>query len=238
MIQPNSLLQGDCLDIMRDIPDGSIDLIATDPPYRVTTRGGCVNTMSGYWINEKTRKGKIFDNNDIDIEEYLPEFYRVLTDNAHCYIMCNNLNLPRFFEVISKSKFHFVKLLVWNKVTAICGRYYMGQVEHIFMLRKGKDKPINDCGTPDLLTFPNVKDKNADGSNIHDSQKPVGLFQTFIINSTERGGVILDPFCGSGTTAIAAIREKRNYICIEKDPHFYEVARKRIDNELRQPTLF
>lgn len=237
MIQPNSLLQGDCLDIMRDIPDGSIDLIATDPPYKTTARGNAGNS-GGMLQKDINKKGMVFEHNDTDIEDYLPEFYRVLKDGSHCYIMCNHTNITHFLNVIGNSLFHFVKCLIWDKGNKIMGTMYMNCFEYVLFLWKGYARQINNCGTPDLLTFPNVKDKNADGSNIHDSQKPVGLFQTFIINSTERGGVILDPFCGSGTTAIAAIREKRNYICIEKDPHFYEVARKRIDNELRQPTLF
>ncbi|MGN1155376.1 MAG: DNA methyltransferase [Agathobacter sp.] len=150
---------------MKSIQDGSIDLIVTDPPYRITKRGSN-GTMSGYWTNDITKKGKIFEENDIEIEDYLGEFHRILKDRSHCYIMSNNLNLPHFFYVISKSKFNFVKLLVWDKCSKISGRYYMGQVEHIFLLRKGGDKPINDCGTSDLLSFPNKKDKNYIGGGI------------------------------------------------------------------------
>lgn len=237
MLEINQIYNGDCLQIMSQIPDGSIDLIVTDPPYKLTQRGQS-GTMSGYWATDAARKGTVFEHNNIEIEQYLPKFYRILKDDAHCYIMCNNLNMPHFFDVIGKSGFHFVKLLVWDKQTKICGKYYMGQVEHIFFLRKGKDKPINDCGTSDLLTFHNVKDKNADGSNIHDSQKPIGLMQTLIRNSSNEGDIILEPFAGSGTTCIAALREKRKYIGIELDQHFYEVAKKRIETELSQPKLF
>jgi site-specific DNA-methyltransferase (adenine-specific)/modification methylase len=81
-------------------------------------------------------------------------------------------------------------------------------------------------------------EKEHDGNQWHPTQKPVELIRYLIRTYTNEGETVLDNCCGSGTTAIAAIREKRNYICIEKDPHFYEVARKRIDNELRQPTLF
>ena len=162
--------------------------------------------MSGFMTNQQSRQGRIFEHNDIDISEYLNEFYRVLKSDAHCYIMCNNINLPHFFAVISQSDFHFVKLLVWDKQNKICGKYYMGQVEHIFFLRKGCDKPINDCGCSDILSYPNVKQKNYDGTNVHDSQKPVNLFRRLILNSTEKGQTVLDPFVGSGTTAIAAIK--------------------------------
>lgn len=237
MLEINQIFNGDCLDLMKSIPDRSIDLIVTDPPYRLTQRGSS-GTMSGYWATDAARKGTVFEHNDIDISDYLPEFYRVLKDDAHCYIMCNNLNMPHFFEVIGKSEFHFIKLLVWDKQTKICGKYYMGQIEFIFFLRKGKDKPINDCGTSDLLSYPNKKEKNIDGSNIHDSQKPIGLMQTLIRNSSNEGDIVLEPFCGSGTTCIAALRENRKYIGIELDSKYYEVAKKRIETELQQLKLF
>lgn len=227
----------DALEGMRQIPDGSIDLIATDPPYKLTSRGSSGN-MSGYWTTDIAKQGKVFEHNDIEIEQYLPEFYRILKDDAHCYIMCNNVNLPHFFEVIGKSKFHFVKLLVWDKQSKICGRYYMGQVEHIFMLRKGKDKPINNCGTSDLLSFPSKRDKNADGSNIHNSQKPVGLMATLIENSTDKDEIVLDAFSGSGTTAIAALKLNRKYIGFEISQEYVDVANERIKNEVSQFSLF
>ena len=233
----DKIFNQDCIDGMKIIPDESIDLIVTDPPYKLTARGNS-GTMSGYWTNEITKKGKVFEENNVEIEDYLGEFYRILKDTSHCYIMCNNLNLPHFFEVISKSKFNFVKLLVWDKCTKICGKYYMGQVEHIFLLRKGGDKPINDCGTSDLLSFPNKKDKAYNGGNIHDSQKPIALFQTIIENSSKEGEIILDPFIGSGTCAIACMRTNRHYIGFELDKKYFALTNDRIRTEKQTFRLF
>ena len=233
----DKIFNQDCIDGMKIIPDESIDLIVTDPPYRLTARGNS-GTMSGYWTNDITKKGKVFEENNVEIEDYLGEFYRILKDTSHCYIMCNNLNLPHFFEVISKSKFNFVKLLVWDKCTKICGKYYMGQVEHIFLLRKGGDKPINDCGTSDLLSFSNKKDKAYNGVNIHDSQKPIGLFQTMIENSSKEGEIILDPFMGSGTCAIACMRSNRHYIGFELDKKYFDLTNERIRMEKQALRLF
>lgn len=233
----NSIYNEDCIAGMRTIPDNFVDLVVTDPPYKCTPRGGS-GTMSGYWTNSDTKKGRIFQHNDVEIEDYLPELFRVLKADAHCYIMCNNLNLPHFFDVINKSDFHFVKLLAWDKVNKICGRYYMGQIEHIIMLRKGNDKPINDCGLSDLLSYPNDKDKDVRGNNLHDSQKPTDLMRVLIYASSNEGDIVLDPFMGSGTTAVACIREKRNYIGYEIDKKYYNIACQRVDWEQRQLTLF
>ena len=232
VMEIDKIYNEDCLVGMKGIPDQSVDLIVTDPPYKLTPRGSS-GTMSGYWTNDITKKGKVFENNDVEIEDYLGEFYRILKDTSHCYIMCNNLNLPHFFEVISKSKFNFVKLLVWDKCTKICGKYYMGQVEHIFLLRKGGDKPINDCGTSDILAFPNKKDKAYNGENIHDSQKPIGLFQTMIENSSKEGEIILDPFMGSGSTVVAAKQKNRKGIGIDKEFDYCKLAMHRVLKETK-----
>lgn len=109
----NKIYNQDCLVGMKEIPDGSVDLIATDPPYKIMPKG-CSGTMSGYITTDKSKKGKIFEHNDIDIEQYLPEFYRVLKADSHCYIMTNNYNICHFLDVISKSDFHFVKCLIWD----------------------------------------------------------------------------------------------------------------------------
>lgn len=118
------------------------------------------------------------------------------------------------------------------------GTMYMNCFEYILFCWKGFQKPINMCGTADILKFPNIKTKSQDGTNIHDSQKPIGLMQTLIINSTNEGDVVLDSFLGSGTTAIAAIRSNRRYLGFEIDKKYYDVAQKRIDAEIRQLTLF
>ena len=237
MLEINQIYNGDCLELMKSIPDESIDLIVTDPPYKVTARGNAGNS-GGMLQKDINKKGMVFEHNNCDIEQYLPEFYRVLKDGSHCYIMCNHTNITHFLNVIDSSSFHFVKCLIWDKGNKIMGTMYMNCFEYILFLWKGFAKKINNCGTPDLLTFPNIKDKNADGSNIHDSQKPIGLMQTLIQNSSNVGDIVLEPFAGSGTTCIAALRENRKYIGIELDPHYYEVAKKRIETELSQPKLF
>ena len=225
------LIHGDCLVEMQNIPDKSIDLIVTDPPYRLTSRGSS-GTMSGYWASSLSKQGKVFENNDIDIEEYLPEFYRVLKDGTHCYIMTNQSNLPHFLNVISKSSFKFIKCLIWDKCNKICGRYYMNCFEYIIMLRKGRERTINDCGQGDILRVPNKKTKRNDGKNIHDSEKPITLMEILISNSSNEGDCILEPFMGSGSTGVACINTKRDFIGIELNEDYFKIAEERINNAI------
>lgn len=86
------LWHGDCLVRLKDLPSESVDLICTDPPYRITARGNAGNS-GGMLRAKQSMQGKIFEHNDIDPAEYAPEFYRVLKDGSHCYVMCNHTNL-------------------------------------------------------------------------------------------------------------------------------------------------
>ena len=86
--------------------------------------------------------------------------------------------------------------------------------------------------------FHNKKEKDSNGNNVHDSQKPVKLFQTMIENSSKEGEIVLDPFIGSGTAAIACIRANRHFIGFELDKKYFDISMQRIKQEQSQLKLF
>lgn len=222
----NEIINDDCRNIFPKIESDSIDLILTDPPYLITPRGSN-GTMGGMLTKKINKQGKVFKENNIKISEYLHEFYRILKDGTHCYIMCNHTNLIDFMYEIRLSKFHFVKSLIWDKCNKIAGQYYMNSFEYILMLRKGKGRPVNDCSVPDIIRCPNIKTK-INNENIHDSQKPCSLFELLINQSTKSGDIVLDPFIGSGTTALACLITNRKFIGIEKDVEYFNLSQNLI----------
>jgi site-specific DNA-methyltransferase (adenine-specific) len=205
-----------------------VDLIVTDPPYKVTTRGGYTNA-GGMMLDDKMRKGKVFKENTLTIKEWLPKLYDVLKETGHCYIMCNNKNLYPFLDAVNNTDFHLVKTMIWAKDNKIMSQAYMSQMEFILFLRKGKFVRINNCGTSDLLQYPNSKTKGEDGKPIHSTEKPINLMKVLIENSSKENEIVLDPFLGVGSTAIASKELNRNYIGIELDPQYYAVAVARVD---------
>jgi len=227
-VETDIIYSRDCLEVLKEIPDSSIDLIVTDPPYRVTSRGGA-SSMGGYWTTKNALSGRIFSNNDISCSQYMPEFYRVLKEKTILYIMCNNINLIEMLNVGTQCGFHFVKSIIWNKGNKICGRYYMGCYEYILMFRKGGDRPINDCSTPDILNIPIKKLKGEDGKNLHDTEKPVELMKILVGNSSNVNEVVFEPFMGIGSTVIAAKELGRHYIGCEIDEKYFKVAKNRLD---------
>lgn len=234
----NMLYNDDCITVLDNmIQNGdTVDMIFTDPPYRVTSRGNAGN--SGGMLQKKINKaGQVFEHNSIEIEDYLPKFYKVLKETGHCYIMTNHKNLTHFLKVIdewkdpvTKEGFHFIKSLIWDKGNKIMGQFYMNQFEYILFLRKGAGKKINNCGTSDLISIPNKKTKDETGKNIHDTEKPIDLCKILIENSSNPSETILDPFMGVGACGIAAKQLDRNFIGIELDSSYYEIAKSRIEN--------
>ena len=227
----NQIYNKDVLELMKTMSDESIDLIVTDPPYKVTARGNAGNS-GGMMQDKLSMQGKIFKHNDIKPSEYIPEFYRLLKDGSHCYIMTNHGNLHEMLNVAKESGFHFIKSLVWNKGNKIMGQYYMSQFEYILFFRKGRGKKINKCGTADILEIPNKKTKGEDGKNIHDTEKPVELMKVLIENSSNIDEVVFEPFMGVGSTIMACIELDRKYIGCEIEEKYYNIAKNRIENTI------
>lgn len=223
-----TLHNDDCLCVLKNIADQSIDLIVTDPPYRTTARGNAGNS-GGMLQKEINKRGRVFVHNNIVCSEYAAEFYRVLKDGSHCYVMSNHINLIEMLNTFTSCGFHFTKSLIWDKGNKIMGQYYMSQFEYVLFFRKGRAKRIANCGTSDIIAIPNRKTKDANGNNIHDTEKPVELMQILIENSSKFNDLILDPFMGSGSTGVACAKTHRNFIGIEIDKTYFDIARERVN---------
>lgn len=223
------LRYGDCLKAMKTIPDSSIDLVVTDCPYHIVS-GGCTNIPrkdepSGIFNRRNTftqvnaKSGKLFDNNDIKFKDWLPDVYRVLKDGTHCYIMINARNLKELQDEAEKVGFKFQNIIIWNKGNATPNRYYLNAYEMILMLRKGKAKNINNMGTKNIIDIKNIR-----GNKLHPTEKPVELNKIFIENSSNEGDLVLDPFMGAGSCGVACKELNRNFIGIEIDNKYYDIA--------------
>lgn len=212
----------DCLEYMKNIPDGSIDCIVTDPPYRVIS----------WWKPDRSKWApsgmlskndwKIFTHNDIIVSEYASEFYRVLKDRTHCYVMCNMMNLKEFIVEFERVWFYIHNLLVWEKNNVTPNKWYMKNCEYVLFMKKGKAKFINNCGSKQVHKFTNPSNK------LHPTEKPVELMELYIGNSSNEWDTVLDPFAWSLTTAVAAENTNRKWICIEKEQAYFDIGIKRL----------
>ena len=211
---------------MQEMPDESIDLIVTDPPYLMKYKTNYRKDTSHKFCSEISGD----DNPDL-IKTYIKECYRVLKNDSAVYMFCNFNKLEVFKSELERVGFNIKNMIVWVKNNWTAGDLkatYGKQYEVILYANKGR-RFINGTRLTDVWEFPRVSGKK----QLHQNQKPLELIKRCIEKSSEPGAVVFDGFMGSGTTAIACIDTDRHYIGYELDPEYYKVANNRIlDYEL------
>ena len=211
MLASNQIYLGDCLDLMGQIDDNSIDMIATDLPYGVLK---CkwdsiipfeplwYEYTRNCWVWHKTRPG------NFPLAKKQPMKY-------HEDVVVFGVKSPQYFPQMTKG----------NKIRK------KGKNEGYRGFNKGLENPVyldkeyKDSYPSSIQTFP-----HHNGGLIHPTQKPVSLFEYLIKTYTEEGDLVLDNCAGSGTTGVAALNTARDFLLIEKDPEYFKKAKERVES--------
>ena len=210
---------GDCLDLMKDIPDGSVDFVLTDIPY------DAVNRQS----NGLRKLDK--ENADIitfDLDSFLKEVLR-LCKNSIC-IFCGKEQFSKIYEFFA-SQNGTVRPVIWEKSnpSPMNGQHiYLSGVEMAVWFKKSGAKTFNAHCKNTVFKYPNGRSK------LHPTEKNYSLFRELILDNSNEGDIVFDPCIGSGTTAVAAVNTGRHYIGFELDPTYFEIACKRLDEAERK----
>lgn len=228
----------DCMDGFKNLPNESVDCVITDPPYRIKAGGvrnedgqlKSTSKIGNRWISNKgfscvCKDGDMFAN-DIDFSDWVPEVYRILKSQSHFYAMCNSLNSDKLRAEAEKVGFRFIDRIIWVKNNKIATPNVMHQHEEILMFRKGEYRVPNLRQLSNVIVLDNVSNKGKYG--LHPSEKPVELMKKLVLNSTNKGELILDPFSGRGSTAMAALETGRNFIGFEIEEKWATAATERI----------
>ena len=242
-LEYNKIIQGDCLDIMRQLPNNCVDLIITSPPYNLknSTGNGMKDGRGGKWKNAELVNGYSHHDDCMPHEKYakwqrdcLTEMLRLIPDNGaifynHKWRVQDGLLQDR--QDIVKG-FPVRQIIIWKRKGGINfnAGYFLPTYEVIYMIAKPNFKLI-----PKANAFGDVWEFKQEMNNPHPAPFPVTLIDRII--SSTYAKVILDPFMGSGTTAIAALKNKRNYIGIELSPEYTTMAENRIINYQSQSQM-
>ena len=217
-----SLLFGDCLERMKEIPDGSVDLCVSDIPYKLTGGG------KGDGANSKRPKGILSDNSQLmsvpKFEDWLPDLYRIMKDGSHIYLMCNFKNLNDLMNKSLAVGFKHINLLVWEKNNCTPSQFYMKNCEYTLLLRKGKSKYINNIGESKTVH----KFNNIIGNKVHPTEKPEELMKFYVENSSNVGDTVLDIFMGSCSTGVACVNTNRRFIGVEMEEKYFDIGVNRM----------
>ncbi len=211
----NVIYRGDCLEVMKEIPSGSVDLICCDPPY-------CIGATSNGIKANFTDLNLIRPWFDLAFKECS----RVLKDGKHIYINTDWRTYPLQYDLMQKY-FTVRNLIVWNHKLLRPGNWYRFSYELIIFATKGESKRQFCCGERDIFE---IKPESLElpPRRLHTSQKPVELCKKIILNSSNENEVVLDFCCGSGSTCVAAINTGRQFIGIELDEHYFDIACDRV----------
>lgn len=211
-------------DIMAGMRDESVDLVCTDPPYKVVSGGQGADRDNGYHASviAGVHNGKIFQHATAPLDKMLSEFYRLLRPGSHCYVMTNRINMREMLNHAAAVGFHLHNILRWDKPNVNTNRWYMIDCEFTLLLAKRPVKTINNPGSKQGFAARFCMTK------LHPTEKPVSLMEHYILNSSEPGQLVFDPFAGCGSTLIAAERNGRQWVGCEIDPTWYNVGLVRL----------
>ena len=248
MIKKNSIVQGDSLELLKKIPDNSIDLVFADPPYNLQLKDTLyrpdqttVEAVTNNWDKFDT-----YEAYDEFCLKWLTECKRVLKDGGALWVIGSYHNILRLGTSIQNLGFWILNDIIWNKTnpmpnfrgtrftnahetllwcTTSRKAKYTFHYQNLKELNEGKqmrsDWYIPICSGKERLR----KDNN---QRSHPTQKPEALLYRILLASTNKGDLVLDPFSGSGTTAVVAKKLHRNFIGIEKDKDYLNLSKERL----------
>lgn len=220
-LELNRIYQLDVLEGLKLIPDESIDLVVTDPPY-----------LMNYRSNRRIKREKFdYIHNDKDshnlIKEFLSLVHKKMKNDTAIYMFCSWHHID-FFKQEFEKHFKLKNLIVWNKNNHGSGDLkgaYAPKHELILYGHKGRslfrEKRISDV--IDCAKVPSPK-------LTHPTEKPIELLEIFIRNNSDEGDIVFDGFAGTGSTCIAAIKNKRKFLAFEIEREYVKIANKRLDN--------
>lgn len=248
----NKIIHGDCLEVLKRFPEDFVDLIFADPPYnlqlpqnRKLIRKDGTEVIP---VNEEWDKFESYEDYDNFTKSWLGECQRVLKPTGTIWVMGMYHNIFRVGKIMQDLGLWFLNDVIWVKIDAMPnfnGRRFTNNHETLIWATKNKNCKSYTFNNKFLMQMnggrqmkdtdwvfrickgaERLKDKN--GVKAHPTQKPLKLVQQVLLSASKKGDLVLDPFMGSGTTAVVAKVLGRNWVGIEKEKKYVELATSRI----------
>ena len=224
----NKITCGDCYELIKQLPDKSVDLVVTDPPYEISSlTGGGVMLKEKRIFNLMESIGEHKLDKGVD-EKIWQECLRVLK-KPNIYIWCNKVMIPSLFDFFVGKNGCSFDIIAWHKTNAmpLCGSKYLTDTEYCMYFRKEVHLNTTYETASTHYEIPiNIKDKQ---SFEHLTIKPRKIIDNLIKNSSNENDIVLDPFMGSGTTAVSCKELKRQFIGFEIEKKWCDIANDRLN---------
>ena len=227
-----TLLQGDCLELIKQVPSNSVDLILIDPPYEISRP---TNFQSGEETGRDTDRFRIsmdfgeWDKNFTGLEVVIKEGYRVLRQGGTMICFYDLWKIETLKNLYDSNKFKQVRFIEWMKTNPVPINskinYLTNAREVAVSAIKGSKPTFNSSYDNGLYSYPICAGKER---TIHPTQKPLSLITDLVLKHSNEGDTVLDCFMGSGTTGVACKNTNREFIGMELDEKYFEIACNRI----------
>ncbi len=243
MLEDNRVYLGDALDLIRELPDGSVDMVFMDPPYgHKNNDGDLISNREAALGRGKPDEARPIANDGVEANDLLrailPEIKRVLTPGGGCCCCGGGGPDPQFarWSLMLDEAIGFKMAVVWDKGPMGMGWHYRRSYEMVLVAVKGSPVKWYDESQRVENVIRHIP-KILPSKDQHPTEKPIELAQHFIRLHSQPGELVLDPFAGSGSTLVAAKREGRRFLGFEIDERWYEMARRRIADAVEEPGL-
>lgn len=243
----DKIIQGDCVEVLKELPERSVDLIFADPPYNLQLQGELwrPNQTKVDAVDDDWDKFSSFQEYDRFCQQWLAECRRVLKDDGAIWVIGSYHNIFRIGKIMQDIGFWILNDVLWiktNPMPNFKGTRFNNAHETLIWAAKHKDsrytfhyksmKAFNDdlqMRSDWYIPICNGEERlKVNGEKAHSTQKPEALLYRIIVSTSNPGDVVLDPFMGSGTTAAVAKKLGRHFIGIEKEPFYIQIANQRI----------
>ena len=223
------LMFGDCLERMKEIPNGSIDMVLTDPPYELSSsKGGGMMGKGGRLFMEELNEAKLIEG--IDVSDFLNVILtKFIKKQQFCGVFfCSMKQLSKYINWAESNELQ-VSVGVWHKSNPapLCNFKYLNDVEYWVYIKGDKSKILGNYQSKSMVYSSPINAKDKKKYN-HPTIKPIEILEKFLINHSVEGSVIFDPFMGSGSTGVACNNLNRKFIGIELSPEYYGTSCGRI----------
>ena len=235
------LYNGDCIEILKRIKSNSIDLIFADPPYFLSNGGKSIHSGKVVSVNKGEWDDKTKYDDHIEFtKSWIQESFRVLKETGSIWISGTTHNIFDVKRILDEIGFKIINIVVWHKTDPpplIYKNKMRFSYELIIWASKGLKHTYNynemfkidGKELEDVWTIPAVQKKEKQ-FGYHPTQKPEALLERIIKATSYPNDIVLDPFCGSGTTCFVAKKLKRKYIGIEKDEKYFNISKRRLES--------
>ena len=245
----NTIIEGECIDVLSRLPDKSVDLVFADPPYNLQLGGGLTrpdqSAVDG--VDDAWDRFDSFDAYDLFTHKWLTECRRVLKDDGAIWVIGSYHNIFRVGAILQDSGFWIQNDVIWlksNPMPNFKGTRFQNAHETLIWAAKSEKSRVT-FNYDALKAFNEDKQMRSDwtiprctgserlqdmqGKKAHPTQKPEALLKRVLLATSNPGDVVLDPFSGTGTTAAAAKMLGRDFVGIEQDPAYIRLSRARLD---------